>query len=223
MITSKQVSDFKESFCNENNIIPKLLKNNFEAMAEEPILDVGSGLGEISSFAFDNKRVIHLDVEDYSKYPIPANHKRILANFFEYTPEAPIQTLLLSHVLQFIDEDVEKLNQKTEEMSPNSIIIVRNTNNDFMGTLMAFFDDQNIASNPERIIKDFPRGFKEAKKVEFVAELKCPSFEVLAEQVSYLWDVKLSEDQKNLLTTFLKEKLTKPEFEIHQEIVLYNK
>lgn len=223
MITSKQVSDFKESSCNENRIIPKLLKDSFGALIEEPILDVGSGLGEISSFAFENKEVIHLDVEDYSKYPIPANHHRVLTDFFEYKPEVQIQTLLLSHVLQFIDEDFEKLNRKIEEIGPKFIIVVRNKNDDFMGKLMEWFDAQNITSNPERIIPDFPKGYKEAKKVEFVAELKCPSFEILAEQVSYLWDVKLSEEQKETLLVFLKESLSKPEFQIHQEIVLYIK
>lgn len=223
MITSKQVSDFKESYCNENKIIPKLLKDNFETIVEDPILDVGSGLGEISSFAFENKKVIHLDVEDYSKYPIPANHERILGDFFEYKPEIQIQTLLLSHVLQFIDGDIEKLNGKIEEINPKFIIVVRNTNNDFMGQIMEWFNAQNITSNPERIIPDFPRGYKEDKKIEFVAELKCPSFEILAEQVSYLWDVKLSEGQKETLLVFLKEGLSKPKFQIHQEIVLYIK
>jgi len=221
MITSKQVFDFKESFCNENKIIPNILKQEFEPLIEEPILDVGSGLGDISNFAFGDKELIHLDIEDYSDYEIPTKHTRVIKDFFDYKPEKSIQTLLLSHVLQFIDGNTEKLNEKIKEINTKYIIVVRNTNNDFMGKLMEWFDGQDVQSNPEIIIPDFPKDFIEAKRIEFVAELKCPSFEVLEEQISYLWDITLSKEQNDSLVAFLRQNLRKPEFEIHQEIVLY--
>ena len=221
MITSKQVSDFKESFCNENKIIPIILKEEFESLVESPILDVGSGLGEISSFAFEDKEVIHIDTEDYSKSPIAEKYTRIVGNFFEYKPENQIRTILLSHVLQFIDDNTEKIDEKIQEINPEKIIVVRNTNDDFMGKLLEWFDKQNILSNPERIISNFPDSYSEEKRVAFVAELKCPSYEILAEQVSYLWDVGLTDKQNLLLLGFFKEALPKAEFEIHQEIILY--
>lgn len=223
MITSKQVSDFKESFCDENKIIPNILKQEFEPLIECPILDVGSGLGDISNLAFGDMNVIHLDIENYSNYKIPSKHTRVVKDFFEYNPQKNIKTILLSHVLQFIDGNIEKLNQKIKEITPQNIIVVRNTNDNFMGKLMRWFDEQNIQSNPERIIPDFPFGYEETKKVPFVAELKCPSYEILSEQVSYLWDVKLEKEQNDLLLGFLKQNLYKPEFEIHQEIILYKK
>ena len=223
MITSKQVSDFKESFCNENKIIPKLLKDNFGLLVEDPILDVGSGLGDISSFAFENKEVIHLDVEDYSNYETPQKHTRVVKDFFEYKSKNQIDTLLLSHVLQFIDGDIERLGEKIKEINPKHIIVVRNMNDDFMGKLMGWFDEQNIQSNPEKIITDFPVDYVGIKKVPFVAELKCPNYEVLSEQVSYLWDVKLEGKQKAALKDFLKSNLPQPSFQINQEVILYKK
>lgn len=223
MITSRQVSDFKESFCDENKIIPKILKEEFKPIINDPVLDVGSGLGDISGFAFEGMNVIHLDTEDYSNYQIPEKHIRITGNFFDYKPEKKIQTLLLSHVMQFIDGDYEKLNQKIKEINSQSIIVVRNTNNDFMGKLMSWFDERGIQSNPEKIIPNFPSDYSEVKNVPFVAELKCPSYEVLSEQISYLWDVNLENKKKTFLENFLKLNLSKPLFQIHQEIILYKK
>jgi hypothetical protein len=223
MITSKQVADFKESFCDENKIIPNLLKDNFKELIKYPLLDVGSGLGDISSVAFGDKEVIHIDTEDYSFYKIPEKHTRIIDNFFTYQPNIKIETLLLSHVLQFIDDNVEKLNKKIKDISPDYIIIVRNTNNDFMGELMKWFDEQNINSNPEKIISNFPVNYKKIKNVSFVAELKCPSYKILSEQISYLWDTKLSDRQNKSLKEFLEIKLPIPSFQIHQEIVLFKK
>ena len=222
MITSKQVADFKESFCDENKIIPNLLKDNFRELIKYPILDVGSGLGDISSFAFVDKEVIHLDTENYSFYKIPAKHKRIVANFFTYQPDVKIETLLLSHVLQFIDYDIEKLNEKIKSISPNFILIIRNTNDDFMGKLMNWFNKHKIVSNPEKIISNFPVGYTESKKVSFVANLVCPDYKILAEQISYLWDVKLLDEQDKSLENFLKQNLPTPIFQIHQEIILFH-
>jgi len=223
MITVKQVSDFKESFCNENTIISDILKDQFESLIDGLILDVGSGLGDISSFAFRDKELIHLDIKDYSHYKIPEKHSRVRGNFFEYKPESQIQTLLLFHVLQFIDDDIEKLHHKVKEINPENILIVRNTNNDFMGKLMEWFDSQNIQSNPERTLANFPVDYSEFKKALFTAELNCPSYEILAEQVSYLWDVKFLPEQNKSLQDFLKQELFSPQFEIHQMILLYKK
>jgi hypothetical protein len=223
MITSKQVADFKESFCDENKIIPNLLKDNFKELIKYPLLDVGSGLGDISSVAFTDKEVIHIDTEDYSLYKIPEKHTRIISNFFTYQPNIKIETLLLSHVLQFIDDNVEKLNKKIKEISPNYIIIVRNTNNDFMGELMKWFDEPKINSNSEKIIPNFPSDYIEIKKVPFVAELKCLDYKIISEQVSYLWDIKLSEEQNKSLEDFLEQNLPMPSFQIHQEIILFKK
>ena len=222
MITSKQVADFKESFCDENKIIPNLLKDNFKGLIKYPILDIGSGLGDISSFAFSDKEVIHLDTEDYSFYKIPENHKRVISDFFTYQPDIKIKTLLLSHILQFIDDDIEKLNQKIKSINPNFILIARNTNDDFMATLMNWFDKQKIISNQEKIIANFPAGYIESKKSNFVANLICPDYKTLTEQISYLWDVKLSDEQGKSLEDFLKQNLSTPAFQIHQGIILYS-
>lgn len=223
MITSKQVADFKESFCNENKIIPSILKKEFKEIIGYPLLDVGSGLGDISSMAFDDKVVIHLDTEDYSFYKIPEKHERIVGDFFTYKPMFKIKSLLLSHVLQFIDDDIKKLNQKIKDINPDQIIIVRNTNNDFMREIMSWFEEQNIQSNPERILANFPVDYSESKKVSFVADLVCPDYVTLAKQISYLWDIKLSDKQLKPLKDFLENKLSIPTFQIHQEIIFFTK
>lgn len=223
MITAQQVNDFKEVYCDENTIIPKLLKDNFSEMVEYPILDVGSGLGEISSYAFAGKNVHHLDIEDFSFHQIDPLHTREIGDFFSFSPNKKYNTILISHTLQFIDDNITILNNRIKELDPRIVVIVRNTNNDFMGEIINFFDSNNISSNPERIINEFPSGYSEHKKISFVATLKCPSFEVLVEQISYLWDMKVEGEIFEKFIHFLKENLNEPSFKINQEIVMYKK
>lgn len=224
MITEKQVNDFKVNYCDENKIIPIILKEKFADLVEDPILDIGSGLGEISSYAFPNRDVLHLDIEDFSMHNIDLKHAREINDFFLFeTKGKKYKTILLSHTLQFIDDDIDKLNKKINHLDVDKLILIRNTNDDFMADILNYFDSRNILSNPERIIYGFPKGYTEIKKESFVALLKCPDFNILADQISYLWDLSFSEEIKKDFILFLKEKLTSSEFKIHQEIVLYQK
>lgn len=223
MITAEQVNDFKEIYCDENKIIPEILKDEFSNLIQEPILDVGSGLGEISSIAFKGKDVLHIDMEDFSFHKIDESHSRIVKDFFDFIPYKKYNTILLSHTLQFLDENIEELLKKVKEIDPKYFILVRNTNDDFMGDLINFFDSKNIKTNPERIINEFPKGFNVEKTINFTANLKCKDYSLLALQISYLWDTRFSEDINNSLLEFLKLKLEKPEFTIHQEIILFVK
>ena len=147
-----QVSDFKEKYCNENEIIIKLLRHDLKPYLKSPILDVGAGIGDIAFKALADYEVIMIDINYDSDYDYPCNskHHRINGNFFDYTNSEIINTVLISHTLQFIDDDLEKLNNKITDLSPECIILVLNANDDFLGEIIKWSKKRFNKINPEQ-------------------------------------------------------------------------
>lgn len=217
---------FKEKYCNENELVVALIKGGLESFFLEPIIDVGSGMGDISYQALYHKRVKLLDLNPVydQEYPCSQNHQRVSGDFFDFVATEQIGTLFISHALQFLDDDIQKLNAKIQELNPQVIILILNRNDDFMGELIVWTDEQFEYSNPEIIIDDFPSDFRLIKEVPFQSLLKCPDYKILAEQISYLMLVDLKNSNKdNALRHFLKTKLLAPEFTINQTIKIYSK
>ncbi len=214
---------FKGSCCDENSIIAKVIETELRKK-HEPILDVGCGVGDIAYDAMKKLKVIGIDVNGVSsdQNPIRKNHSRIKVDFFEYTPVYPITTLFISHTLQFLDEDIDRLNQKVQELNPNWIICVLNRNDDFLGELIEWTTTRYKLSHPEQHHDDFPLGYKLTKTIPFVAELVCSSYWNLLQQIRYLFLIDESEDTQPLLS-FLQDNLSKPQFTINQDILIYEK
>jgi hypothetical protein len=223
-IAKKDVFDFKETYCDENITITNLLKQDLKQYLKPPILDVGAGIGDIAFKALSDKRVIMIDVNHITRhdYPCRPEHLRKKCDFFDFTSKDKINTILISHTLQFIDDDLEILNNKIQELSPENIIMVLNTNNDFMGELISWSEDHFETPNPEYRIHGFPRGYNLIKSVPFTATLICQDFKSLAKQVSYLMLIDL-ETLEETLIAFLKKHLRKPEFVFNQSIDVYHK
>jgi len=222
IIDSQDVKEFKD-VCNENYIIPKILKEKLSNYFLEPILDVGSGIGEIMTRAFPEKIVNHIDIDDFSRFMISDHHSREIISFFDYKPKEKIGTMLMSHVLQFIDDDISELNKKISQISPEYLIDVANTNKDIMGDLLIWFKENIGKSNPEESIPGFPDGYELVQVEPFTAEVVLPDFDKLATQVSYLFDIELTSSQKEGLAEFLRSKCEKPTFTVDEEIRVYKK
>lgn len=223
-LTEQILNDFKTNICNENQIITEVLKEHFLKYFEEPIYDIGSGLGDISTKVVPDKKVIHIDTEVYSEDGLPEKHSRVTGDFFHFIPEGEIGTLFMSHVLQYIHHDLDKLNRRITELNPTCIITVTNTNQGALGEFIQYFDDRNIAINPERNISNFPEGYTVIKKEIFTADVKAGSFEELVKQLLVvIIEAQLDEQQTYEFIEFVKEKLQKPEFKLEEQIIVYGK
>lgn len=110
------MADFKNNLSDENQKVIAILKDISEGYELETVLDIGSGLGDITANALPYHRVIHLDKEDYSQYPVAESHLREIDDIFSYVPKEKITTLLMCHVLQYIDDDRARLDQKIEDL-----------------------------------------------------------------------------------------------------------
>lgn len=224
-VTKTEVADFKNKWCNENQIISTIIKNDLSEFFIEPILDVGAGLGDIAFTALHEKRVICIDVNEVTEkdYPLSEFHERIQVDFFDYIPNEKINTVFISHTLQFLDEEMYLLNERIRTIDPDTIILVLNKNDDILGDLIDW-SEQNFANpNPEVKIPGFPEGYTLSKTVNFTANLRCKSYNDLATQISYLMLIDLNKNIKSGLVDFLKMILKEPGFEFNQIIEIYLK
>jgi hypothetical protein len=225
MITQVKVAAFKNLYCNENSIISGLLRNSLPKFFIEPILDVGSGLGDIAALAFPDKEVIHLDILDYSDYPLPDAHRRMIGDFFDFVPAVPlrIRTMLFCHVLQFLDEDLERLNDKVRKTSPSYVITVTNCNDSYMKKILTWVEANFKVANPEVELNDFPEGYILDCEIPFAATLQCEDHSMLADQVIYLMDASPSATERDHLEERLRQDLFAPMIHINQTIKVYRK
>jgi hypothetical protein len=165
-----------------------------------------------------------IDVNSISRhdYPCRPEHRRKKCDFFEFKSKEAINTILISHTLQFIDDDLGKLNNKIKELAPENIVLILNANNDFIGELIRWSEEHFEMPNPEYRMPGFPKGYNLIKSEPFTATLKCPDYKTLAKQISYLMLVDLDNLEETLIA-FLKKHLHKPEFIFNQSIDIYHR
>ncbi len=225
-ISASDVKDFKVTYCNENAIIKDLLKKDFLSYFEGTIIDVGGGTADILSEVIPEKEVVHLDLLDFSDVKIPQAHKRVTGDFFDIelmNSFMPINTLFMSHVHQFIDGDLKKLREAITQINAKRIILVEDTNDDFLGEIMRFSLSNFPDANPEVKIAEFPYGYNKVKSVPFTATLTSPTFLELTKQCLYLMDLTHSEENIARMSEFLQKHLNEARFTINQEINMYEK
>lgn len=218
-VSKLEVRNFKVKWCNENKIIADILRSNLNEYLKAPILDIGAGLGDIAYIAFPQKTAVLLDVNKATDKDLPLSdrHIRVTSDFFDYKPDQKFNTLLMSHILQFIDDDIGLLNSKVLELGAKHIVIVINKNDGIMGEILYWTKHKTELSNPEEEIKGFPDRYTLEKDLSFSAELTCPTFQELARQISYLMVIDYK-SVKSDLVSFLKTILEEPSFTINQSI-----
>jgi hypothetical protein len=220
-ITQETVAEFKNQHCDENLRIANLLRHEFADQMASPILDVGCGLGDIAAIALRNNEVVLLDRLPYPTTSDNPLHQRVTIDFFEFSPDRKFNTILFSHVLQFLDFDPERLVQRTAQLAPANVVTVLNANTGFMSILLDWWNGNLPTANPEMSIPGFLDNYTVARKAALTANIVCPSFEILARQVCYLYDTVLEGEDLSRLIRFLTLKLPRPAFDIEEWITLY--
>ena len=222
-ISSVDVRQFKQRYSDENELVADIIRERLYDKFEELIVDVGAGMGDITSRALAAKRVVQLDILDYGESAVSELHSRVIADFFDYAPTngQQIGTLFLSHVLQFLDQDVDRLNEKIRTLGPGRVITVTNLNDEFMAEVITWVSSSLQNANPEIDLEGFPKGYELEDEIQFKGHVRCASFDVLGKQVSYLVDSQPSPQETAALQSFLQANLVSPEFPINQTIKIY--
>jgi trans-aconitate methyltransferase len=224
-ISQEDVRQFKGRYSDENRIIADIIRRRLFEHFEEIIVDVGAGTGDITTEALPSKRVVQIDILDYAEYALSERHCRLVMDFFDYAPQEgeSVGTLFFSHVLQFIDQDGQRLNRKVSELAPRKVVTVANVNDGFMGELLAWVRRNFEHSNPEADLPDFPRGYRLKDEVKFEGHISCEDYHSLGKQIEYLMDSAPTPAEEATLRAFLWEKLSGPTFPVNQSIRVYER
>jgi trans-aconitate methyltransferase len=224
-ISQEDVLQFKHRYSDENRIIAEIIQQRLYDKFEEVIVDVGAGFGDITSIALPAKKVVQIDILEYSTYLSSRRHCRLVMDFFDYVPPQgePVGTLFFSHVLQFLGRDPLLLNRKTQVLSPERVITVTNVNDEFMGDLLGWVTENLEAANPETELPDFPINYQLEEEIKFKGQVECRDYGSLRKQVGYLMDTCPSAPEERALESFLRENLEHPSFSINQTIKVYKK
>jgi hypothetical protein len=222
-ISQQDVLQFKHRHTDENGIIADIIRQRLYAHFEELILDVGAGVGDITTGALPDKRVVQIDVLDYGPRALPEKHRRLVKDFFDYEPGEGVGTLLLAHVLQFIDQDGPRLNGKVQELSPKKVVTVTNVNDEFMGELLDWVGLNFGHANPEVEVPGFPAGYRPVEEVGFAGQVSCEDYRSLGRQVAYLMDCEPTPAEAGALEEFLCAGLASPRFTINQRVRVYDR
>lgn len=225
LVSFDEVHAFKNNWCNENGIISHLISKKLRHRFVPPVLDVGSGLGDIPHDALPGHRVIRLDVNAVrdGEYPLCPLHTRVQGNFFDYVPDEPVGTVFICHTLQFIDDSPELLNAQINRLGPANVVTVTNDNDGFLGQLVAWAQDFFVNANPEVEVPGFPEGYVLAERVRFSAAVTCGSFDALADQMAYMLLIDLIPETREFLCDYLRRHLHAPGFEFNQSIKIYTR
>src|SRR5262249_54360152 len=99
-ISQDDVKQFKGQYSDENKKIADIIQRQLFEHFEEIIVDVGAGTGDITTVALPSKKVVQIDILDYTEYTLSEGHCRSVVDFFDYTPRnnERIGTLFFSHV-----------------------------------------------------------------------------------------------------------------------------
>lgn len=224
-ISQQDVLEFKQRYSNENAIIAGIIRHRLYEHFEELVVDVGAGTGDITSAALPDKKVLQLDVLDYSGYFLRGGHRRLVLDFFEYAPATGerVGTLFFSHVLQFIDRERQRLEHKVQALAPRKVITVTNVNDGFVGELLDWVGRNFAHANSEVELQGFPHGYRLADEVSFDGRVSCEDYASLGRQVAYLVDSHPTPAEGEALEGFLRRSLAAPGFTINQRIRVYDR
>lgn len=200
--------------------------SQFSNKISYPLLDVGSWSWKISSNAFWNKDVIHLDTIEFSDedFKLVKNHKRIVWDFFNFNNDYKIKTILFCHSLQYLDDGwIWRVNDKIEEINPEYVLLVINKNDGILWELLNFFDKNKWNHNWEIHFSEFPwTNFSQIDKIWLTGNFLCKDInEVTNTMCRLLLDTTISDQQELLINSFLKNNWIEKNFQINQEVILY--
>jgi len=204
-LTANRLLQFKGDINNENQLISEALRTILPAARGGILLDVGAGLGDIAMRAFPDREAVLVDILDFPRAESP-RHQRHTIDFFDLErPVRPIDVMLLSHVLQYLDDDVDRLVDKVRSMAPEVIILVSNRPTKLHLKIDRWFAARGIAHNAEQFFPNCPLGgYQRERRIELTSCIQCSGINELAQQLSsMIYDVELEPEALTAFASWL--------------------
>lgn len=225
-LTPDELRAFKIQGTDENHKIGGIVSRFIERAGPGFVLDVGAGLGDIAEAAFPDHHAILVDILDFEASQV-LHHRRHCGDFFDFDLPAGVtcDIMVMSHVLQYIDDDVDRLNSKVLTIAPRWLITVVDQLDDFQAAAFEWFRENGIRANPELDLAGFPPAeFEELAREEFAGIVEAPDFARLSHQLGRIvFDAPMDRAQLASFAKWLKSRLPQPKLEIPQRVILYRR
>lgn len=204
-LTANRLLQFKGDINNENQLISEALRRILPAAGDGILLDVGAGLGDIATRAFPERQAVLVDILDFPAADSPLHQRRTIDFFDLEQPARTIDVMLLSHVLQYLDDDVDRLVEKVRSMAPEVIVIVSNRPTKLHLKIDRWFASRGITHNAEQFFPNCPLGgYRRERRIELTSCIRCGDIEELAQQLSsMIYDVELEPEALEAFSAWL--------------------
>lgn len=225
-LSTTELARFKQEFTDENRLIAQAVGQVLPPSRSGIILDVGAGLGDIAELAFPDRRALLVDILEFPR-PKCSMHSRQTIDFFDfmYSDSSPVDAMIMSHVLQYLDDDLAKLAEKVRQIAPRHIIVAGNRPSSLFAKIELWFGARGIIHNGEKSLFPCPlREYRQRRSIALHGSVSCPSFAVLAQQLAnVIFDTDLNEGDMMGFEKFLSDEIAEPKISIPQTVVLYEK
>ncbi len=214
-VNKEAILAFKQ-ISNEERLIADTL-NGFNKFTFDPIIDVGSGTGLIAALAWPSRNVLLVDMEEYPA-PTDQMHTRVRANFFheDWSEGRSAGTLVFSHSLQYLDENMPLLNRRIAELAPRTVLSVTDVREGFYGELVAWAECTLPNINPEHAHYTFA-GYEVVETVRFHSTIAAHDMMTLAQlMVGALLDHIVAPNEMETCVDFFQTHLKGPDVRLAQ-------
>ncbi|HYI63605.1 MAG TPA: methyltransferase domain-containing protein [Allosphingosinicella sp.] len=218
-VSAEGVAAYK-AMSDENRRVSEILVSNFADMVSGPIVDVGCGLGDIAAGAWADRDVLLIDILDYPDNRDADRHKRLQADFFdeEWSRDRSFATILLAHVLQYVDSPLDKLHARLTDLHPQTLITVTEVYDRQFSEIVEWAAHELVSINPEYPGYPFP-GFDLIRETEFEGNLTAESFPMLASLFAeVVLDRRLRPQDRANFSEFLTSRLDTPSISLRQVV-----
>ncbi|MBK8629505.1 MAG: hypothetical protein IPN84_04665 [Sphingomonadales bacterium] len=204
-LTASRLLQFKGQINNENQLISQALRTILPPAGNGILLDVGAGLGDIAASAFADREATLIDILDFPDAET-ALHTRQKIDFFNLPkPDRQIDVMLMSHVIQYLDDDVGRLVDHIQSMSPEAIILVSNKPTKLHFRIIDWLARHDIAHNAEQFFPECPLpGYRLDRRVDLTSRIRCSNRDELARQLSsMIYDIELDPNELRAFSDWL--------------------
>ncbi|HEX8443946.1 MAG TPA: class I SAM-dependent methyltransferase [Allosphingosinicella sp.] len=221
-LTANRLLQFKGEINNENQLISEALRRILPPAGAGILLDVGAGLGDIAARAFADREALLIDILDFPDAECSL-HTRQTIDFFDLPrPERPIDVMLMSHVVQYLDDDIGRLVDHVQSMSAEAIVLVSNKPTKLHLKIVEWFARRGVVHNAEQFFARCPlSSYRLADRVGLTSRIQCADIEELARQLSsMIYDVELEPADLRAFSDWLAGQVNDASVDLPQTISL---
>jgi len=223
-LTPESLDAFKRA-CTENEDIAEIMRTHALNWLEAPVADIGAGRGDIALRAFPTLECVLIDRLDFAQFPIATPHRRLRRDVFEATVGdlGHPRTLLMSHVLQYLDDDEDALRALLARVNAAKLLVASNINVGVLGRLIRWSTPVFPDTNPEVDVPLIDERYDCVRTWQFTTSIHAGGRTELASRALHLLDVQTTRENIDLASHFLADEGLERSLTFNQEVRAYER